>query len=209
MNTVTEIIDISLPLYKGMPVYPGNPEFERKELKSATGDSVISHMEIGTHTGTHIDAPRHVISDAKGIDEIALDHFVGPCRVIDCIGDVVAVTRETLEAEQIIAGERILLKTNNSMRGFDHFYEDYTFLSPEGAEFLAEKKVTLVGIDSLSIKQRGSKDNRPHTHLLEKGIPIVEGIDLSHVQAGSYFLVVLPLKIKSGDGAPARAILMK
>jgi arylformamidase len=209
MNNYSQIIDISVPLYKGMPVYPGNPEFERKELKSATGDSVISHMELGTHTGTHLDAPRHVITESVGIDEVDLSHFVGPCRVIDCVGDTVSVTRETLESAQIIEGDRILLKTNNSLRGFDHFYEDYTFLSPEAAAYLAEQKVVLVGIDYLSIKQRGSKDNRPHTNLLGKGIPILEGIDLSHVVAGSYFLVVLPLKIQNGDGAPARAILMR
>lgn len=95
------------------------------------------------------------------------------------------------------------------MRGFDEFYSDFVYLSSEGAEYLADAGVTLVGIDYLSIKQKGSTDNRPHTLLLEKDIPIIEGIDLSQVEPGEYTIVAFPLKYIGIDGAPARVVLLK
>jgi len=181
----SQIIDISLPLHPGTIVYPGNPQIEIEEIKSQSSGSVLSKITFGSHTGTHIDSQKHVVTGGKPIDSIALETFVGPCRV------------------------RILLKTSNSSRGFETFYDDYVFVSPEASRFLAEKEVALVAIDYLSIKQRGSKDNTPHTHLLEKNIPIVEGVDLSKVEPGEYYLIILPLKFVNIDGAPARAVLLK
>lgn len=203
-----QIIDISLPLYQGTIVYPGNPSIEIEETTSLSG-SVISKIVFGSHTGTHIDAPKHVVTGGESLDQISLETFVGDCRVIDCTKDEISVKRQTLENQNIQKGERILLKTNNSLRGFETFYNDYIFVSPEATAYLAEKEVSLVAIDYLSIKQRGSKDNSPHTNLLGKNIPIIEGIDLSKVEAGEYFLVLLPLKFMNIDGAPARAILLK
>lgn len=205
----SQIIDISLPLHQGTIVYPGNPAIEIEEMGSAASGSILSKITFGSHTGTHIDAPKHVFSEGKPLDQIALEHFVGPCRVIDCTQDEVSVNKETLENQNIQKGERILLKTTNSQRGFNTFYEDFVFVSPEAAAYLAEKEVALVAIDYLSIKQKGSKDNTPHTNLLSKDIPIVEGVDLSKVEADEYFLVILPLKFMDRDGSPARAILMK
>ncbi len=205
----TQIIDISLPLHKGTIVYPGNPSIEIEEMQSATGGSVISKITFGSHTGTHVDAPQHVIRGGEPLDQIPLETFVGNCRVIDCTTDEVSVKRETLEKQNIQKGERILLKTTNSIRGFETFYDDYIFVSSEATQYLAEQEVSLVAIDYLSIKQRGSKDNSPHTNLLEKNIPIIEGVDLSKVESGEYFLVLLPLKFIDIDGAPARVILLK
>ncbi len=178
-------------------------------MQSATGGSVISKITFGSHTGTHVDAPQHVIRGGESLDQIPLETFVGNCRVIDCTKDEVSVKRQTLENQNIQKGERILLKTTNSIRGFETFYDDYIFVSPEATEYLAEQQVLLVAIDYLSIKQRGSKDNSPHTNLLSKNIPIIEGVDLSKVETGEYFLTILPLKFMNIDGAPARAILMK
>ncbi len=205
----SQIIDISLSLHKGTIVYPGNPSIAIEEMQSATGGSVISKITFGSHTGTHVDAPQHVIRGGESLDQIPLETFVGNCRVIDCTKDEMSVKRETLESQNIQKGERILLKTTNSIRGFETFYDDYIFVSAEATEYLAQQEVSLVGIDYLSIKQRGSKDNSPHTNLLEKNIPIIEGVDLSKVEAGEYFLVLLPLKFMNIDGAPARVILMK
>ena len=205
----SQIIDISLPLHPGTIVYPGNPQIEIEEIKSQSSGSVLSKITFGSHTGTHIDSQKHVVTGGKPIDSIALETFVGPCRVIDCTSDQGSVKAETLQKNNIQKGERILLKTSNSSRGFETFYDDYVFVSPEASRFLAEKEVALVAIDYLSIKQRGSKDNTPHTYLLEKNIPIVEGVDLSKVEHGEYFLVILPLKFVDIDGAPARAVLLK
>lgn len=204
----SQIIDISLPLHEGTIVYPGNPSIQIEETTSLSR-AVISKITFGSHTGTHVDAPKHVVSGGESLDHIPLETFVGNCRVIDCTQDQESVKRETLEQAHIQKGERILLKTNNSLRGFETFYDDYMFVSPEATQYLAEQEVSLVAIDYLSIKQRGSKDNSPHTNLLEKNIPIIEGVDLSKVEAGEYFLVLLPLKFMNMDGAPARAILMK
>ncbi|MDP4010958.1 MAG: cyclase family protein, partial [Candidatus Roizmanbacteria bacterium] len=149
------------------------------------------------------------IENGKSISDIPLDVFIGPCRVIDCTADTEAVSRETLESNHIQSGERILLKTSNSQKGYKEFYPDFVYLSPEGAEYLAEIGIMLVGIDYLSIKQKGSTDNRPHTLLLEKDIPIIEGIDLSQVEPGEYTIVAFPLKYMGIDGAPARVVLLK
>ena len=209
MDPFSKIIDISLPLHPGTIVYPGNPQIEIEELKSQSSGSVISKITFGSHTATHIDAQKHVVEGGKPVDQIPLETFVGPCRVIDCTQDLESVKRQTLEHQNIQKDDRILLKTTNSQRGFATFYDNYVFVSPEAAKYLAEKEVALVAIDYLSIKQRGSKDNTPHTYLLEKNIPIIEGLDLSKVDPGEYFLVILPLKFVNIDGAPARAVLLK
>ena len=205
----SKIIDISIPLTEKTIVYPGNPQIKIEEIKSEASKSIISQITSGSHNGTHIDAPRHAITDAKSIDELSLDIFMGPCRVIDCMGDTSSISRDTLESHSVLNGERILLKTTNSLRGFDEFHPDFVYLSPEGAEYLAAAGAILVGIDYLSIKQKDSQDNRPHTLLLEKDIPIIEGIDLSQVEPGEYILVAFPLKYVGIDGAPARVVLLK
>jgi arylformamidase len=106
------------------------------------------------------------------------------------------------------AGERLLFKTNNSIRGFNEFYDDYVFLESEAAQHLGAIRAALVGIDALSVKQRGSPDNTAHTALLEKSIPIIEGLNLVDVDAGEYTLCAFPLAFKDIDGSPARAVLL-
>lgn len=204
----SKIIDISIPINKHTVVYPGNPAVEIEELKSQSSGSIISKITLGTHTATHADAQKHVIERGKPLETIPLDTFIGECRVIDCTEDNEFVSLKTIEQANIQQGERILLKTHNSIRGFSTFYEDFIYVSPEAASYLAER-VSLIAIDYFSIKQKGSKDNRPHTAFLEKNIPIIEGIDLSSVEPGVYTLVALPLKLTDIDGAPLRAILLK
>lgn len=205
----TEIIDISTPLNTQTTVYPGNPSVEIEELKSETGASTISKLTLGSHTGTHVDAPKHVFEDGTGVGTYDLSCFVGAARVIDCTQDDVEVSRKTLEQSGIQKGERVLLKTKNSGRLQEPFFSDFIFLSPEGAAYLAEVGVRLVAIDYFSIKQKGSTDNRPHTELLSKEIPIIEGVDLQNIEPGEYFLSALPLKFDELDGAPMRAVLMR
>src|SRR3990167_3279255 len=121
----SKIIDISLPLHAGSIVYPGNPQIEIVELKSESSGSVFSKITFGSHTGTHIDAQKHVVEGGKPVDQIPLETFIGSCRVIDCTQDLGSVKRETLEHANIKKGERILLKTTNSSRGFETFYDNY------------------------------------------------------------------------------------
>ncbi|MBV9159657.1 MAG: cyclase family protein [Candidatus Kaiserbacteria bacterium] len=204
-----EIIDISMPLREGMPTYPGTIALTIETKKSATTGSQMSEISIGSHAGTHIDAPLHAFPNGASIDSIPLLSFIGVCRVVDCTASVGSVSKTDLEAKDIQEGERILIKTSNSIRGFSEFYPDFVFVSSEASQYLAEKGVVLVGIDSLSIKQKGSPDNTPHTHLLEKQIPILEGIDLSKAEEGEYTLIAFPLAYIGIDGAPARAVLLR
>lgn len=206
-NFNMRIIDISLPISPEMPVYPGNIPTQTKEVRSSSGMSVLTEFSMTTHAGTHIDAPSHAISGAKSLDKIALEKYFGPCRVVDVSECIDLVDAKTLKQKNIQAGERILLKTSNSQRGFKEFYPDFVYLAPDGAELLALQGVTLVGIDALSIKQRGSQNNVPHTALLTKEIPILEGINLKGIEEGLYTLCAFPINFQATDGAPARAVL--
>lgn len=209
MLTYQKIIDISLPLNENTPLYPGNPKNEFEHFASASGNSFNSKISISSHNGTHIDAPRHAFANGRGIDQIDLQHFIGECRVLDLTSTKKEITVEDLQSKNIQPKERILFKTSNSLRGFKTFFEDYIYLSSDGAIYLAKLNILLVGIDALSIKQKGSKDNTPHTALLEKNIPILEGINLKDVDEGEYFLITQPLNLTGLDASPARALLLQ
>jgi arylformamidase len=155
-----------------------------------------------------MDAPLHFIRQGIGIDKLPLNTTVGRARVIE-IQDTESIKIEELLQHQIIRGERILFKTRNSSRAWqaDNFIEDFVYISKDAARFLVERKVKVVGIDYLSVG--GFKYDSVETHqtLLEGGVWIIEGLNLSFVSPGKYDLICLPLKVEQGDGAPARAIL--
>lgn len=203
------IIDISLPIVEGMITYPGDAKPRivgpRRKRGSSTFHSILT---LGSHTGTHIDAPRHVLKNGARVDTIAFDRLMGPCRVLDCTTARSNVTIQDLKPHRVQRGERILLKTRNSRRGFHRFPKSYVALDGDAAEYLGRTNVRLVGIDMLSVKQRGSRDQRPHTALLKRGIPIIEGLNLRNVRPGRYHLIALPLRLKGLDGAPSRVVLM-
>lgn len=196
-----------MPIYPGMITYPGNPEV--KIAKHTGGTSVHSEIILGSHTGTHIDAPSHVLKKGKTLDKIPLSKLIGPCRVLDFSRVKKAITMQDVQNHRIKKGERIIAKTNNSKRGFEKFYDDYIYLDGDAADCLAKKGVALFGIDSLSIKKRGGPDLRPHTSLLKRNIVIVEGLNLAKAGTGKYFLICLPLAFHALDGSPARVVLLK
>ncbi|TSC75542.1 MAG: arylformamidase [Parcubacteria group bacterium Gr01-1014_30] len=204
---IKKIIDISLPLSEGMVVYPNNPRISIETRKGQT--STLSKIDFGSHTGTHVDAPKHVFDNGKGVDKIELEKLIGECRVLDMTKVKESVKIADFKKANIKKEERILVKTKNSQRGFTKFYKDYVYLDGEAAEFLAKKGISLFGIDYLSVKKRGGADLRPHTSLLKKGIVIFEGLDLSKMKPGKYFFIGLPLRFVGLDGSPARAVLLK
>jgi arylformamidase len=206
-----KIIDISLPLNNSTPVYPGNVPLSVSIHHAMPEHATqLSSITFGSHTGTHIDAPGHAIAGAPMLDDIPLEIFVGPCILLDFSNEQgEAVSMEMLKNENIKKGDRVLLKTRNSTRGLKDFYDDYVYLDGDAAEYLVGLGVSLVGIDALSIKKRGGSDHRPHTALLSKNIPIIEGLDFSKVDSGEYELICLPLNFTGIDGAPARAILIQ
>jgi len=207
MTKEMKIIDISREIKNSTPVYPGNPRVKITRHKGAT--SVHSEILLGSHTATHIDAPVHALKGGAGMDKLALEKFIGPCRVLDVSDAKDSVKIEDLKKYKIKKGERVLVKTSNSKRQFKKFYNDYVYLDGDAADYLARIGIILFGIDYLSVKKRGGKDNRPHTSLLKKSIPILEGLDLSKVQEGRYEFVGLPLKLGFIDGSPCRAVLIK
>jgi arylformamidase len=205
-------IDISVPLRSGMVHWPDNPpvRFERM-LDIERGDACnVSKLSLGAHTGTHMDAPIHFLSDGIGIDEIPLTATMGRARVIE-IGDTESIKSGELTAHRIRRGERILFKTANSAHGWqtDEFVEDFVYIGREAARYLATIGVQTIGVDYLSIGGFHVDGVDTHQALLEAGIWVIEGLNLSYVQPGRYDLICLPLRIVGGDGAPARAVLRR
>jgi len=207
------IYDISLPLSPDLPIWPGDPAFELKLLESmeAGAHANVSALSSGVHIGTHVDAPHHFLNDGRTVENLALDALVGPCYVAQLPDDIEEINAEVLAGIPVAEGvERVLFGTRNSHlwgRGEREFQRDFVAITEDGARWLVERKVRLVGIDYLSIAPFG--DSGPtHTVLLEAGVVVVEGLDLSAVQRGFYDLYCLPLKLVGAEGAPARAILV-
>ena len=205
-------IDVSVPLRSGMVRWPDNPPVEiERTLDVERGDvATVSRISMGSHTGTHMDAPLHFVRGGDGMDRMPLDATMGPARVIG-IEDPVSVKREELEPHGIGRGERVLFKTLNSARRWwaEDFMEDFVYVSEGAALYLAELGVRTVGVDYLSVGGFLEDGVETHQALLGAGIWVIEGLDLSGVEPGEHELICLPLKVEDGDGAPARAILRK
>jgi arylformamidase len=171
------------------------------------GSSNVSLLHIGTHTATHVDAPRHFLPGALGIDSIRPEVLIGPARLFQ-LPEVHHIDRNLLEGLDLKGVERLLFGTPNSaMLKQSQFEQDYIFISEDAANYLVDMRIKLVGVDYLSVDQYQDKARPAHHILLGAGVAIVEGLDLTGVPPGDYELFCLPLKIKDGDGAPARVFL--
>ncbi len=203
-------IDISVPLHTGMVHWPDNPPVSiERMLDIDRGDpSNVSKLSMGAHTGTHMDAPLHFLKNGKGIDEVPFVATIGPARVIE-IFDPVSINVEELRQHEPRRGERILFKTRNSTRCWqtDDFVEDFVYVSHEAAQYLVQRGVQTIGVDYLSVGGFVTDGIETHQALLEGGIWVIEGLNLSQVAPGAYELICLPLRIAHADGAPARAVL--
>ncbi len=203
-----KIYDISAPLHNDMPVYPGDPPvIIEPALSMEKGDAAnVSRLSMSTHSGTHIDAPRHIGGRGVSVEHLCLSVLTGRALVVE-IGGIKKIGRKELELFPVKGEERLLLKTGNSLLwGRPGFTEDYAHLTEDGADYLAGIGMKLVGIDYLSIEAFNG-DGTVHRKLLEHGVIILEGLDLDGIKGGVYELICLPLKVREGDGAPARAIL--
>jgi arylformamidase len=205
-------IDVSVPLSSGMAHWPGDPEpsFERISEISQGAAANVTMCRMTAHTGTHMDAPCHFLDGEGGIDRFPLALAVGPARVIEIPGAPV-VGRAQLESKNIQPGERVLFKTRNSNRRWDNqdFDTGFVAFDASGARFLADRRVSLVGVDYLSIGLFQGDGVETHQILLKSGIWILEGLNLAAAPEGEYELICLPLRIAGCDGSPARAILRK
>jgi arylformamidase len=207
------IYDVSLPLASGGLVYPGNPPISITPQQSISqgGSSNVSRIDFGSHTGTHVDAPKHFFDDGAGVDAIPLEVLMGPARLLAFGDTVTSIGEAELSAHDLTGVTRLLLKTRNSKwlaTGRAEFHKDYTYVAPDGADYLAKLGVRLVGVDYLSIEQFHSGHHKTHRTLLEQGIVIVEGLLLHEPPAGDYHFRCLPLRLAGLDGAPARAVVV-
>ena len=204
-----KIYDVTLSIEPGMLNWPGNPQVTIDTIKSIDqgSSSNVSMLHIGTHTATHVDAPRHFIPGAPGIDSIKPEVLLGKARLFQ-ITETNHIDRKLLKGLDLQGVTRLLLGTRNSALLKQSQHEpDFTFVAADAARYLVEAGIKLVGVDYLSIEEY-QKEGRPtHNILLGAGVVIVEGLDLAGVPPGDYELICLPLKLKDADGAPARVFL--
>jgi len=205
------IYDVSVPLRPGMVTYAGEPgpHLEYHALL-ARGDSAnISTLSLGSHTGTHVDAPHHFLDGASTVEAMPLEALVGAAHVVEYTGTG-HITAAALEAADLPTdARRLLLKTpNGRFWENDAFHSDFIGLTGDAARWLVDRGFLLVGIDYLSIEQFRSPTHEVHKLLLGAGVVIVEGLDLRAVPPDPYFLVCAPLKVVGAEGAPARVFLV-
>lgn len=208
---MSRIYDISTPVRNGGVVYPGNPaiQIQPQQAISQGAGANVSSVAFGSHTGTHVDAVKHFFDDGQTVDQIPLEHLIGPAILLDLPDDLMSVGADDLARHDIGSNTRVLLRTrNSSFVDGPEFVKDYTYLAPDGAEYLVSRGVELVGVDYFSIEQFHSGHHLTHRALLERGVVIVEGLALGEPAAGVYQLVCLPLRLAGLDGAPARAVLV-
>jgi arylformamidase len=207
-----KIHDVSVLVHEGMPIWPGDPRLSMRLASSIAKGGVanVTRIEMGAHTGTHMDAPFHFHANGHTVDGLSLDILIGPCRVFDLGSVSDHITRAALEKCDLGGVTRALFKTRNSLRWAkdDHeFDKGFAAIAADAAKHLVERGVKLVGVDYLSVEAFGSESFPVHDTLLGAGVVIIEGLNLAGVSAGDYELIALPIKLKGADGAPARVVL--
>lgn len=203
------LYDISQSLSDRIAVWPGDQKFRHRwSMRIQDGDSCnVSAVTMSVHTGTHLDAPFHF--DDRGTDAggLAIEACLGPARVVSIPAELDSISSSLLETLDWSGVERVLFRTASSGLAEHSFRRDFVFLAEDGAEFLAARRLRLVGTDAPSVDAFDSKTLRSHKILHAGGVAILEGARLAHVPPGEYELICLPLKFVGLDGSPVRAIL--
>ena len=210
---MTQILDISVPLQSEMPTWPGSAGLILTHTKRlAAGDlSNESRLDCGVHTGTHVDAPWHFLEEGPTVEQLPLEVLIGPA-VVAFLPLIEAISASDLASLALPKGiKRLLLRTRNSelwAEAVTEFKKDYVALTADAARWVVNQGIRLIGVDYLSVQRY---DDSPLTHqiLLKAGVIVVEGLNLIHVESGSYELICLPLNLVGADGAPARAVLRR
>src|SRR5262245_41760333 len=198
------IHDVTVPIKNTMAVWPSDPPVKLSSHSHLSRDKShivkLTSIEMGAHTGTHIDAPWHFVENGRRLNEIPIETLVGKATVFE-IPAVRSIGRENVESLPLRGIERILFKTENSKHWTDNrFFEDFVYLEPEAAQLLVGHGIKLVGIDYLSIDRFESEKHPTHFVLLERNVVVIEGLNLSGVQPGTYNMVALPLNLQDVDG---------
>jgi len=218
MDMVCRFYDVTLPLGPSVPAWPGDPLVSIQPALTIEQDGVrVSRLALGSHSGTHIDAPAHLLAGGKDVSELDISALIGPALVLYLPSAAAITVSEMIWALHACYGglahppSRLLLKTSNSDRGIlvGDFTAHYVALTTAAAGWLVEQGVVLVGIDALSVDPLDDVACSVHRVLLAHDIVILEGLDLRQVPPGPYDLLCLPLRIPGADGAPARALLVR
>ncbi|ERN52299.1 cyclase family protein [Alkalihalophilus marmarensis] len=201
-----KMYDVTGAINEGMTVYKNKPEKQPKLNTITNGYVTETRLDLDVHTGTHIDAPLHMVTDGDTFETIPLDNLVGQCKVLDLTEVENSVSKVDLEGFHIQKGDFVLLKTKNSFE--ETFNFDFIFLAQDGAEYLSELGIRGVGIDSLGI-ERSQEGHPTHKTLFANNIIIIEGLRLKEIEQGQYFMVAAPLKLMGTDASPARVLLFE
>jgi arylformamidase len=200
--------DISPPLFNGSPVFPGDTPYRQRWAASiGPGCPVnVSEITLSPHAGAHADAPLHYANGAATIGTVPLDAFLGPCRVVHCIGVGPLVRPEHLARVERGLPPRVLVRTNQRST-VDRWVDDFCAFAPQTLEWLAQRGVRLVGIDTASVDPAASKTLDAHQVLLKHDLRVLENLVLDEVPEGDYELIALPLRLVEADASPVRAVL--
>ncbi|KPB03023.1 cyclase family protein [Bacillus sp. CHD6a] len=200
-----KVYDVSSPIYTGMPVYKNKPEKQPKQTTNTNGYVTETRLELDVHTGTHVDAPLHMVVDGETIETLPLEKLVGPCKVFDLTGVEDRITVKDIEGLNIQKDDFLLFKTKNSFD--EEFNFDFVFVAEDAAAYLAEIGVSGVGVDALGI-ERSQEGHPTHKTLFANGVIIIEGLRLKDIAEGEYIMCAAPLKLSGVDASPARIVLM-
>jgi arylformamidase len=205
-------LDITAPLSDSTPRFPGDPAIRITPVRSLErGDPYrLSALALGSHSGTHLDAPSHFVPDGVTVDRVDLDLLNGSARVVSIPPTVRAIGPGEV-ARLPVGTRRVLFASSNSERWArgEGFFEDFVAVTPEGADALVARGVGLVGVDGLSVESDPTQHFPVHHRLLGAGIWILEGLRLAGVPEGEYPLACLPLRLVGADGSPCRAVLWR
>ena len=211
---MARIVDLTHPVFHAMPVFPGDPQVQIEVLRSLdAGQYRLSRVTLGTHAGTHLDAPRHCIADGQTVDQILLDNLVGWAEVLDMSekgeGEEIDVQDFQRFESRIAEGSRLLVRTGWSKRFCDGgFFSDFPGITQEAAQWLVSHKVRLLGLEQPSTHP--TEHLETHRILLSGGVALVESLaNLDELSRERVYLVLLPIKLVGADGAPVRAIAIE
>lgn len=198
--------DVTAEVYEGMPVYKNKEEKQPKFQTVTNGHVTETRLSLDLHTGTHVDAPLHMINDGETMETIPLERLVRPVKLFDLTHVKDGITKEDIVDLPIEKGDFVLFKTSNSFD--EEFNFEFIYVKEDAARYLAEKGIDGVGIDSLGI-ERAQEGHPTHRTLFQNDIIVMEGLRLKDVEAGQYFMVAAPLKVIGTDASPARVLLFE
>lgn len=198
--------DVTAEVYEGMPVYKNKEEKQPKFQTVTNGHVTETRLSLDLHTGTHVDAPLHMMNDGETMETIPLERLVRPVKLFDLTHVNDGITKEDIVDLPIEKGDFVLFKTSNSFD--EEFNFEFIYVKEDAARYLAEKGIDGVGIDSLGI-ERAQEGHPTHRTLFQNDIIVMEGLRLKDVEAGEYFMVAAPLKVIGTDASPARVLLFE